>query len=130
MRNVILMLLLAVVSTSAMAQWVKAGGNDETTAYADPNTYRGLGDKVNLCIMFDNNKPRFLMNGNKPYLSTKIQNEFDCKKEQSRKLVIDIYSENMGSGNVIVSDSEIEEWSPVAPNSVMNQVFKYACGKR
>jgi len=46
MYKVILMMLLAVVSSSAMAEWVEVDTSDDSTYYANPNTIRKSGNKV------------------------------------------------------------------------------------
>jgi hypothetical protein len=46
MRRLILSVLLAVVSSSAAAEWVEVGRADTITAYADPATIRKAGNMV------------------------------------------------------------------------------------
>jgi hypothetical protein len=48
MRKPILMMLLAVVSSSAAAEWVELGSNEISTAYSDPATIRRNGDMVKM----------------------------------------------------------------------------------
>jgi hypothetical protein len=48
MRKLILILLLAVLSSSAMAEWIKVGANDNSTIYADPATIRKEGNMVKM----------------------------------------------------------------------------------
>lgn len=65
----------------------------------------------------------------KPYLSMKMQNEFDCKREQYRFLSSHNYSENMGGGEVTYRDTVIARWNPIPPTSAAKTLRKVACGK-
>ena len=48
MHKAILMMLLAVVSSSAMAEWTVVNENKEFIQYADLATIRKLGNKVKM----------------------------------------------------------------------------------
>jgi len=52
MPKAILIILLTVVSSSAMAEWVKVSEDKLVTAYADPTTIRKLGDKVKMWALW------------------------------------------------------------------------------
>lgn len=53
MRKTILMLLLAVVSSSAEAGWIAVGDGENMTTYADPTTIRKTGDRVKMWALLD-----------------------------------------------------------------------------
>ncbi len=135
MRKVILMLLLAVVSSSAMADWVRIGSIDAANLiiYANPDTIRRTGNIVSMWNLLDFTAiQRSAGSTNFPeitYLSVKAQHEYDCKTAQQRILYFYWYSENMGKGDVVFSDDTVEEWSPVYPNSTKDILLKYACWK-
>ncbi len=47
MKRLLLTLLLAVMSSSAMAEWVEVGVNDDgATVYANPDTIRRAGKRT------------------------------------------------------------------------------------
>ena len=48
MKKLLLTLMLAVVSTSAMAEWVEVGTTDSHLVYADPASIRKVGDIVKI----------------------------------------------------------------------------------
>jgi hypothetical protein len=128
MHKAILMALLAVVSSSAMAEWVVLGTTDTSTVYVEPTTIRKSGNKVKMWSLENFNSVQEVIN--KKYLSTKTQDGYDCKEEQYRTLYFTWHSENMGGGNTVYVDSKPEKsWEPVAPNSVARALWKYACGK-
>ena len=75
MHKVILMMLLAVVSSSAMAKWVKVSEDKLVAAYADPTTIRKSGNKVKMWVLWDYFTAQEVVS--KPYMSARIQNECD-----------------------------------------------------
>ena len=54
-HKVVLMLLLAVVSSSAMAEWVVVVTTMQYTYHADPDTIRKKGNIVKMWVMNDFN---------------------------------------------------------------------------
>jgi len=76
MHKAILIMLLAVVSSSAMAEWVKVSEDKLVTAYADPTTIRKLGDKVKMWALWDYSTAQ--EDDSKPHMSTRVQKEFNC----------------------------------------------------
>jgi len=129
MRKAILILLLAVVSNSVMAEWVMLGTNDSgtTTVYADPSTISKNGDMVKMWSMIDFEKAVKLSDG-KQFLSWKTQYEFDCKIKQSRMLAVSMHSENMGGGEVTNSlDYESPKGEAVLADSNGEVLWNYAC---
>jgi len=130
MHKAILMMLLTIVSSSAMAEWVKVGTTNKYTFYADPDTIRKKGNIVKMWILFDFNSTHEGATAGHKYLSSKSQDEFDCKEEQRKLLYFSRHSKNMGGGDVAYTCNEPEmNWSPVAPDSVGKDLWKFACGK-
>ncbi len=128
MRNVILMTLLAVMSSSAVAEWVKVGSNERFTSYVDPATISKEGDKVQMWHLYDYNTAHGDSSDTK-YLSMKMLDENDCKAENSRTIALSFHSENMGRGKVIYSNSDSGKWEKVPADSGIQIFWKTACGK-
>ncbi len=128
MHKAILMILLAVVSSSAMAEWVKVGVSTDknTTIYADPSTIRKLGDKVKMWVMWDHLTAQ--EGDSKPHMSTRVQKEFNCKEETTRQIYASAFTDNMGRGDLINNEGG-REWEPVAPRTHDEALWKFACGK-
>jgi len=126
MHKVILMLLLAIVSSSAMAEWVKVSEDKLVTAYADPTTIRKLGDKVKMWVMWDHLTAKVV--NSKPHMSTRVQKEFNCKEETTRQIYASAFTDNMGRGDLINNEGG-REWEPVAPRTHDEALWKFACGK-
>ncbi len=130
MHKAILMMLLAVVSSSAMAEWaewVEVGSNDNVTSYADPATIRKVGNKVKVWELVDfktvQGSTGFQFN------SAKVQTQYDSKEEQTRMLYATFHSENMGGGDVVMTHNKAAKWAPAAPDSINMTLFEFACGK-
>lgn len=129
MRKAILMMLLAIVSSSAVAaEWVEVCHSDNTTAYANLSTIRKAGKKVKMWTLLDFQEPRHFSGSS--FMSIMSQNEFDCKEEQSRDIYISFISENMGAGVTIHSESKPNKWSSITPDSIDESLLKTACRKR
>jgi len=121
--------LLAVVSSSAVAEWVKIGGNESATAYADRATIEKAGNLVKMWDLLDFKVTQARPYGT-PYRSQKTRQEYDCKEERARILDVLRYSENMGEGEEARADSDPDEWKPARPGSTLAMLRAFACGNR
>lgn len=129
MRRAVLMMILAVMSSSAMAKWVEAGSKlDVVSTYIDPATIRKEGNMVKVWTLTDRKAPRTI--GGVTHLSMKQHEEYDCKEKQSRSHGASFHSRNMGKGKVVYSDSVTSEWEPVYLGSAGEILWKIACEKQ
>ncbi len=129
MHKVILMLLLAVVSSSAMAEWTKVdlpNLKDGITSYVDLTTIIKASNKVKMWQLHDHESAKA---GNER-LSIKTQKEYDCNEEKIRIRARTIFNGNMGTGEVVYSsgDRKPSKWRPVEPGSSGEVFWKIACG--
>ena len=127
MKKTILTLLLAAMSTGAMAEWVRLWGNNVMDAYVNPDSIRMKGKKVSTQNMYDFKSPSEYL-GNE-YRSTVNVYEFDCDKERARALESIWYAENKGEGAIVDSWSSPYEWGVVIPATPLHSFMAYACGK-
>lgn len=132
MRNLLLSLMLAVVSSSAMAEWVEimSSPEDGITLYADPATIRMSGNIAKMQGLAD------LKMGekgpdNKLIYSLVSQMEFDCKKEQVRVLNHVGFTKSMGRGTRVEDDGVPRaEWESIEIDGTsMKKMWKLACAK-
>lgn len=133
MKHLILIIILATISTGAMAEWKLAGVTrknveGEFATYAETTRTFKAGNKVQMSYMLDFKTLR-QMGPNKKYLSLKSQNEYDCKEGNFRGIAVSLYSEKMGGGNVVHSDSNPGNWQPVQLGSMSETLWKVACAK-
>ena len=79
--------------------------------------------------LYDNKVAQTSTDGTR-YLSSSNQREYDCKEETSRMLTFIWYFKNMGTGEVVYSSGAIHlEPDPISPGSMVEGIFKVACGK-
>ena len=130
MNKLLIAALLAVFSTSVLAEWTEVGGGDTYISYADLSTIRKSGDKVKMWHLFDYKVVQIDKDDGTRYLSQAFQQAYDCKEETSRLSALIFYSKNMGAGEVVYSSGTLHvEPRPVSPGSIANTLFKVACGK-
>jgi len=127
MYKAILIMLLAVVSSSAMAEWTAANETKEFIQYVDLATIRKSGNKVKMWGLNDYKSVQEFA-GDK-FLSSKIQWEYECKEEQLRQLFFQPFSGYGGRGQPITWHNKPREWEPVMPGSIDEKLWKFACGK-
>lgn len=121
------MILLSVASNNAIAGWIKVGGNETDTLYADPASIIKSSYKVKMQALHDFKAPIKAAGGT--LLSTVMQEEYDCKDHQSRTLHYSFHTRNLGKGKMVYSDTEPHEWEPVIPGSARETLWKFACRK-
>ena len=126
MNKLLLTLVLAVMSSSAKAEWVEIGTTNKSTVYADPTTIRKSGNKVKMWALWDYSTAQ--EGGSKPYMSVRIQNEYNCKEETDRQIYATTFSGNMAGGHTINRQGG-RNWEPVAPRTIGETLWKFACGK-
>ena len=128
MRKVILLMLLTVVSNSAMAEWANVASNENATIYVDAATIQRAGNIAKMWQLTDFRTANKDMG--EAYMSMKDQNEYDCKEVKVRRRASSQHSGNMGKGKVVYSDSYTTRWKPVPPDSGIEILWKFACTKR
>ncbi|KXS31506.1 MAG: Uncharacterized protein AWT59_2373 [Candidatus Gallionella acididurans] len=126
-----LMLLLAILSDSALAEWVRVGSieNGSQTIYANPSTIRKHSNTVKMWSLHDFNTPHSPPDESSTFLSYKQLDAYDCKNEQFRKLSFAFYSGNMGGESAVYTDSIPDKWQPFSPESVTEKLWQVACDK-
>ena len=128
MKKLLLILILALVSTDAMAKWTAVVESESYTQYADFTTISKEGNVVKMWDLLDF-KTVHDAAGYK-HLSQQLQREYDCKKEQSRLLTFTLFSKNMGTGKVLRVFSTPDKWEPVQLGSIGEVLWLIACDKR
>lgn len=125
----LLMALLVLSNGPVYAEWLLVSGGDHTelTVYVDPDTIRREGNLVKMPSLIDYKTPQTIASDS--LLSIQRQSEYDCTEERTRMLASTWFSGNMKSGQVVHSDSDEDEWKPVAPGSIAQAMLDIACGK-
>lgn len=128
MRRVILLVLLTLVSSSALAEWVKVGVSQDNsaTSYVDTDTVTRKKYGIIVWTMLDFSKAQRAEH--QKYLSIKSQQDFDCKEKKVQILYTALHSENMGNGETIYSSSDPMSKKPVPLDSMLEDIWEFACG--
>lgn len=128
MRKVILIMLLAFVSSNAMAEWKNVFKNDSSSIYIEFSTVRRAGDMVKFWQLIDY---KAAQNMDKiSYSSIRSLNQIDCKEERKKVLYGTFHSGNMANGNLIYIISEPLDWEPIPPGTLYSVLFKSFCNKK
>ena len=125
--NTILIVLLTTISSHAVAEWINISANSNvSTIYVDPATIQKSDDRTKMWILFDYRKA-IIESGDK-IMSIKKREEYDCNKSQARLLYISKHSGRFTEGKAVyVNDIPYNEWIPVIPSSISEDLWRYAC---
>ena len=127
----ILMLMLLMVSMNVSAEWTNVGGNvdDTRTVYVDFETLRKKDNNTKIWVLMDFKTVNQIKNVK--FLTMINRFEYNCNEETVRQLDFYLYSGNMGSGEIVFSQTNIKnEPQSMLPNSMNENVFKITCGKK
>jgi tetratricopeptide (TPR) repeat protein len=120
---------LALDNKNAVDGWVIVGSDNNDTSYANPSTIRKNVSMVTMWSMLDFKKAKVLMSSTKHYKSVMEQDEYNCDEERSRNIALSWHSENMGKGQVVLTNSDIGEWIALPPDSRGKRLWVVACGR-
>jgi hypothetical protein len=129
MKKLLLILVLAFVSSNAIAEWVRLGGGDGTTFYYMPESIRISGDKTKVWVLYDYKSVKTIDTDR--YLSIKAQLQLDCQEEGLKVLYSSFYSENMGVGKVVESAnlSSYNNLRPIMPRTEGQYLWLAVCSR-
>ena len=130
MKRLLLVCLMMTCSVS-WAEWEIYQIDDEVTRYLDRETIRKNGDIVKMWDMVDYSSYQDFQG--KKYKSAKGYTVYDCKSEARATSALVFYSDVIGRGDVIMSNSRLEkdwQWKPIVPETIGQFVWKIACGKK
>ena len=128
MKRLLMGLMLLVTAGAASAEWTDVGDNERLIQYVDRATIRRNGNFVKMWDLLDYKTVK--TSAGVSYLSGKTQQEFDCQEERGRILAFTWFDGLMGSGNVVYSNSDTQQWDPIQPGSSGETLWKIACGKK
>lgn len=129
-RLLLITLLILLCSGPVYAEWVKVSDDTQgdMTAYVKPDTVRRNEEMVRMWVLFDFKTMQPV--SDQTYLSIKGQLEYDCDGERQRTLTGTNFSGNMGGGRAVGSTSREGTWRPVLQESVAQDLWEFACGKK
>lgn len=126
---VALITLLVLNNGPAYAEWVEVSVVDQAgvTIYVDPATIHRNGVRVTMWELIDYVTIQAVTGTS--FLSTRMQRNYDCTGDRHRTLALTKLSGNMGTGKVILTTSEVQEWEPTDPGSIGKRLWRIACDK-
>ena len=126
----VLITLLILGSGAAYAGWVLTSGDDGAglTVYVDPDSIRRNGNLAKMWQLYDYKSVQTVAGDS--LLSIKRYNEFDCAEERTRMRAYTWFAGNMGTGKVVYSTTDEQQWEPVVPRSINHTLLKVACSKK
>lgn len=127
MKSLLVALMLAFTSTSAVAEWHRLIEENDTTYYFDPAMVREAENGFKVLILMDFKKSQD--DGMNGFFSMETLREFDCKEKQIRTLAYLAHSMNMGTGNRVHANSETDIWMPVSSGKINATLMEILCDK-
>jgi hypothetical protein len=131
MKKLLLTILLALISTNAIAAWsLLELGQDEKGAFSvsfDKASIKQSGKNKKIWILYNyGEKPLDEIVGEK-YLSVKTLYEVNCKEQKIREVNSIYYTAPLGSGLLFADRKYNLEFSDVSPSSIAEVITKQAC---
>lgn len=133
MNKIILSLLMAMVSTCAIADLVLIFRYSDAAVYADSSTVSRVKDKVTMWSVTDSRKDKDFLGT--MYRSVRTQMEYDCARMTSLHLKSMYYKGQMGqgelSGTVPPAGGYYLGFSalPLQPDTPEEVAWKIACAR-
>jgi len=123
-------LVLAALCGSAAAAWESVGtGDDGMVVYADRTTIQKSGDEVKMWVLLDYKTDQKDDSG-KPYRSTKLLHDYDCKDARGRTIYYSLHAGQMATGALLSSEVRRDsEWLPASRAIIGETLWKIACGR-
>jgi surface-adhesin protein E len=127
MKPFLFIALMLLSNDVAYAEWILLTTDGKGNAvYTDPETVRRNGNLVNIWVLLDSHTVHETIEG-VPFLSSRTLHQYDCRKGRFRFLGFSLFSDNMGSGQIIHSNREILDWEPVPQKGVARRLLKFVC---
>lgn len=116
------------------AEWVEVQSQHQVpelhTIYVDPETISREGNLVTVLQLTDY---RWMQGGPRAtprFLSTTTKKQFDCTEKLLRLLGFTEFPRRMAAGSPADEYVDSDRWLPVRPDSIDQDLWKMACGKR
>ena len=120
--------LLALASPFAIADWTLVASTYNPTAYADLATRQRNGNYTTMHALVDFKKVPF-DGDNLPYLSLRMQVEYDCRNPRFRFIQLSSHDGHMGGGNTVYTAGEPGKWRPVTDSGIQQPLREAACNQ-
>lgn len=125
MNKIFPLIILAIMSRGATAEWTKVNSDGMAAQYVDLDKTQRNGSLVKIWTAVDYNEPRQMLG--KTFRSVVIQEEYDCAHELRRTLFVVANAGQMAAGAAVLNDPKVTNWQPTPPGSSGEMFLKIAC---
>ena len=123
MKKLLTIFLLVLSSPSISSDWKEFSKTKEDKFFIDKDSISKLDDNsFTYWILRSSLKEEIIK-------STKTKDIMDCKKREYQLTYMIQYSGKMGQGNVIKEGKISDVISPVRPDTMEEDIYKYVCKK-
>ena len=130
MKHIVLTVLLLLASESAYGEWTLfATDGKGNNVYIDRDSVLRKGKTANIWVLLDGMTVHETIQG-RPFLSSRTLHQYDCHKERFRFLAFALFSENMGSGQLVESNQYALDWERVPPKGSARRLLDFVCNKK
>ena len=120
--------LMALPATNALAAWKEIGQNEQSTISIDTATLQSSGGKAQIMSMLDFKKPSEDPQTKEPVNSIIGLNEFDCGTGKYRPIEFKVFTGNKGKGKVLIDQKTPDSvYEAIPDGSWAAGVFNIAC---
>jgi hypothetical protein len=123
--KVLATVLLATLSSHALAQWVRVSSSQQSVFYIDARKSQRVGNNVMIWVLRDH-KAMQPANG-LAVRSSKDQIEVDCAGRRIRRIFSSDHGRPMGNGPMLHSEHGPMSWNAAPPNSTVSRIVDVAC---
>ncbi len=130
MRTLQALFLSAALLCNPAAQantWTAVGLFDIGTFYVDLDNVTRVGDHRKVWTSLDYRNPQTNQHSKKPYKSTRMQMEFDCKEQKVRTLSLSYHTGVRLSGETLSTEGVIGPFEPVPPDTPIFKIMRWVC---
>ena len=130
MRTLQALFLSAALLCNPAAQantWTAVGLFDIGTFYVDLDSVTHVGDHRKVWTSLDYRNPQTNQHSKKPYKSTRMQMEFDCKEQKVRTLSLSYHTGVRLSGETLSTEGVIGPFEPVPPDTPIFKIMRWVC---
>jgi hypothetical protein len=127
MKNILLTIFIFTACNNAFADWVKVASStdDDLTVYISSESITIKSDiRTAWAVM---NTSQVAENGS---MSSKFQQEYDCKSNKVRMLQSSLHTEHFGRGTTLpIKLTMPTKWQVIPNGSIATYTKNYICGK-
>ena len=130
-RTLLATLFLTLASTYVQAEWVRISTSDDAKiiTYADPDTIRTIGTRVQLTTLTDYQDAQVIA-GDQKFKSVKMLDEFNCDDGSGRHLNLNAMSNNMGAGMTVAVEMKPAPLRQIRDATSDGEMLKFACTRK